>query len=77
MMQERQIESCIDKDALTPTLSRPRARGQVRGTSLYATPPSDSLSLWERVRVRVASLIEDIEREKAMIVREREAVYGA
>jgi len=32
--------------------------------------------LWERVRVRVASLIEEIEREKAMIVREQEAKYG-
>lgn len=65
-MQKRQFESCIAKDALTPALSRPRARGRV-----------SSLSPRERVRVRVASLIEEIEREKAMIVRERGRVYGA
>ena len=63
----------MQKDTLTPTLSRPRARGQVLVKKIRS---ADSLSLWERVRVRAASLIEEIEREKEMFVKERGERYG-
>jgi hypothetical protein len=62
---ETVVKYSVLKATLTPALSRPRARGQV-----------SSLSPRERVRVRDASLIEEIEREKAMIVRERGERYG-